>query len=195
MQHAEIELKFSIGDARQFHDQALRAGFLLQTSRSLERNTLHDTHDRRLLASRQILRIREYDGRSVLTHKRPPENNDDSSFYKERVETETEVTDPLALATVFLELGYAPVFRYEKYRTEFHDGEGALLIDETPIGNFAELEGTPEWIDRSLEQLQIPRDRCLTDSYGKLFLNWKESNSSPAENMTFEEVNASAVPA
>lgn len=190
MSHAEIELKFCVPDAREFHHRALAVGFALHTPRSLERNTLFDTPERRLLSERSILRIREYNGRSVLTHKRPPANNDDSAFYKERVETETDLSDSDALATVFEELGYTPAFRYEKFRTEFTDtqGPGVLVLDETPIGDFAELEGTPEWIDRALERLGIPRDWCFTDSYGRMFLDWKERSGSPADNMTFDEI-------
>ncbi|MEK6396736.1 MAG: class IV adenylate cyclase [Terriglobus sp.] len=193
MQHAEIELKFCVGDAREFHARALRAGFQVHTERTLERNTLFDTPERRLLSERQILRLREYNGRNLLTHKKPPAHNDDTSFYKERVETETDVTEPDALATVFIELGYGPVFRYEKFRTEFTDAQGELLLDETPIGIFAELEGTPEWIDASLEKLGVGRDLCFTDSYGRMFLDWKERSGSPAENMTFEEIEQSRV--
>ncbi|MEZ2346173.1 class IV adenylate cyclase [Terriglobus sp. RCC_193] len=193
MQHAEIELKFRVGDAREFLARALRAGFQIRTQRTLECNTLFDTSERRLLSERQILRLRGYNGRNLLTHKKPPADNDDTSFYKERVETETDVADPDALATVLVELGYGPVFRYEKFRTEFHDGQGELLLDETPIGIFAELEGTPDWIDGSLERLNISRDLCFTDSYGRMFLDWKERSGSLAENMTFEEIEASRV--
>ena len=191
MQHAEIELKFRVGDPREFYARALRAGFQIHTERTLERNTLFDTSERRLLSERQILRIREYNGRNLLTHKKPPVDNDDTSFYKERVETETDVADPDALATVFIELGYGPVFRYEKFRTEFRDGQGELLLDETPIGIFAELEGTPDWIDQALERLNVSRELCFTDSYGRMFLHWKERSASLAENMTFEEIESS----
>ncbi len=188
MSHAEIELKFCVPDVDTFHGTAARAGFTLQTSRTMERNALFDTPDRRLLQQRQVLRMREYGGRWVVTHKRPPAGNDDTAFYKERLETETYVEDGDTMGAVFVELGYAPVFRYEKYRTEFTDGDGALVLDETPIGNFAELEGRPDWIDRALERLAIKRDWCFTDSYGRMFLDWKERSGSPAENMTFDEI-------
>ncbi len=188
MQHSEIELKFCVPDPREFHARALCGGFALETPRTLERNALFDTPERRLLSERQVLRMREYGGAWVLTHKRPPAGNDDSSFYKERLETETTVSDGEAMGAVFVELGYAPVFRYEKYRTQFTDGEGTLVLDETPIGDFAELEGEPEWIDRALERLNIPRDWTFTDSYGRMFLDWKERSGSSAENMTFDEI-------
>ena len=188
MSHAEIELKFCVPDLSAFQAAAVRAGFALKTPRTMERNALFDTPDRRLLRQRHVLRMREYGGEWVVTHKRPPAGNDDTAFYKERLETETHVEDGDTMGAVFVELGYEPVFRYEKYRTEFTDGDGALVLDETPIGNFAELEGKPEWIDRSLERLAVKRDWCFTDSYGRMFLDWKERSGSPAENMTFEEI-------
>ncbi|MGI4855068.1 MAG: class IV adenylate cyclase [Janthinobacterium lividum] len=188
MPHAEIELKFCVPDLRALHTRALGAGFQLQTPRTMERNALFDTPDRRLLSSRQLLRMREYGGLWVVTHKRPPAGNDDSSFYKERLETETRVEDGDTMGAVFVELGYAPVFRYEKFRTEFHDGTGALVLDETPLGNFAELEGKPQWIDAALDRLGVARDLCFTDSYGRMFLDWKQRSGSTAENMTFDEI-------
>ena len=194
MAHAEIELKFCVPDPKEFHTRALRAGFSLHTPRTIERNALFDTPERRLLSERQVLRMREYGDIWVLTHKRPPAGNDDTAFYKERLETETVVSDGAAMGAVFVELGYQPVFRYEKFRTEFHDGEGALVLDETPIGDFAELEGRPEWIDRTLERLHIPRDWCFTDSYGRMFLDWKARCGSPAQNMTFEEISFAVAP-
>ena len=62
-----------------------------------------------------------------------------------------------------------------------------LVLDETPIGVWAELEGEPEWIDAILELLGVAPSQCLTDSYGKLFLRWKEETGSPAEHLTFDE--------
>lgn len=188
MQHAEIELKFCVPDVARFQQRALASGFVLQTPRTLERNALFDTPDRRLLKERQVLRMRDYGGTWVVTHKRPPASNDDHAFYKERLETETHVDDGESMGSVFVELGFQPIFRYEKYRTEFHDGQGALVLDETPIGDFAELEGQPAWIDEALNRLGIQRDLCFTDSYGRMFLDWKARSGHPADNMTFEEI-------
>ena len=122
-----------------------------------------------------------------------PENADDSR-YKTRIETETLIEDGAALAEVFHQLGYVPAFTYEKFRTEWSDPNPGsdhaahLVIDETPIGIWAELEGPPDWIDRTLDALGIDRSICITDSYGTLFNKWKESSGSPANNLTFEEI-------
>src|SRR5206468_11670360 len=106
------------------------------------------------------------------------------------------VADGPALASIFEHLGYAAAFTYEKYRSEWShpDQPGChVVIDETPIGTYAELEGPTGWIDRTLVQLAIDPAICLTDSYGKLFLKWKQQTGSPAENLTFSEVTSPAL--
>ena len=190
MPKAEVELKFCVPHVGSLLERAADAGFQLETPRTLERNALFDTPGRDLLRERKILRMRQYGDRWVVTHKRPPVDNDDTAFVKERLETETSVDDGEAMGAIFVELGYAPMFRYEKFRTELTDGVGALVVDETPIGDFAELEGERGWIDRALEQLGVPREWCFTDSYGRMFLDWKERSGSAAQNMTFDEVGA-----
>ena len=189
MQAAEIELKFPVADVRAFRAAVEALGFTLVTERTFESNTLYDTEDRQLRERRQILRLREYGDRRTLTHKRQPEGEADTR-YKTRIETESSVEDCAAIAEVFAHMGYVPAFRYEKYRTEWvapAGGDGKLVLDETPIGVWAELEGEPAWIDAMLERLGVNPEQCLTDSYGKLFLRWKEESGSPAEHLTFEE--------
>jgi len=192
MQAAEIELKFPVADVRSLRAAAFELGFELVTERTFESNTLYDTDDRQLRGRKQILRVRQYGRRWTVTHKRQAANTDDVR-YKTRIETESQVEDGEALAEIFTQLGYAPVFRYEKFRTEWAAGDGHLVVDETPIGIWAELEGAPEWIDAMLDGLGIASETCSTDSYGKLFLRWKDETGSPAENLTFEEVGAIAV--
>ena len=193
MQNAEIELKFPISDPAALQSRLPQLGFHLDTPRTFEHNTLYDTPSRDLRARREILRIRKYGNTWTVTHKRTngPENPAEPSRYKVRIETETTVADGSALAEIFHQIGYTPTFTYEKYRTEWsHTTEPSvhLVIDETPIGNYAELEGPPDWIDRTLVTLGIDPATCLIDSYGKLFLDWKQRTGSPAENLTFAEI-------
>ena len=191
MQAAEIELKFRVHSQSTLERRLAELGYHLDTARTLERNTLYDTPDRALRTRGELLRVREYGGRATVTHKRHPEQEDPASRYKVRIETESEVTDGAALAEIFCRLGYGPAFRYEKYRSEYsHPSyEGAhVVLDETPIGTFAELEGPTAWIDHTLADLGVSVADCLTESYGKLFLAWRAETGSPAENLTFDEV-------
>ncbi len=193
MESDEIELKFRVSDPVAFHRQLLELGFHLDTPRTFESNTLYDTPQRSLQQQRQILRIRQYGSRWIVTHKRQPEVDAIPSRYKVRVETESEVEDGPSLGRIFRQLGFVPVFRYEKFRTEWSDplhAHGHLVMDETAIGTFAELEGPPEWIDLTLERLAIDPNACLTQSYGRLFLAWKQQTGSPAEHLTFDEIAA-----
>src|SRR5882757_855490 len=194
MQSAEIELKFPLADPQALQARLPQLGFHLETPRTFEHNTLFDTPNRDLRAKTQILRLREYGGIHILTHKRIDDTNADTARYKIRIETETAVSDPHALAEIFAQLGYTPAFIYEKYRTEWSIFDPAtsttphLVIDETPIGTYAELEGPTDWIDRTLADLNVDHATSLTDSYGKLFLDWKQRTGSPAEHLTFAEI-------
>ncbi len=195
MQAAETELKFLVPDQAVLRTRAIEAGFELQTERTFESNTLYDTPDRTLRIKKQILRLRMYGDRCTLTHKRMVDGaTDEGARHKTRVETETLVEDCDAMAEVFTQLGFGPVFRYEKYRTEWQGSDGGhLVVDETPIGVWAELEGEPDWIDNALILLGVPPEACTTESYGALFLTWKERTGSPAEHLTFAEVEELAL--
>ncbi len=201
MQSAEIELKFPVADPAALESRLTQLGFHLDTPRTFEHNTLYDTADRNLRTRRQLLRIRQYGSLCTLTHKRQPDQQDpvDTTRYKVRIETETTISEGPALAEVFQQLGFSPAFVYEKYRSEWSHPIAPnsatiahLVLDETPIGTYAELEGPTDWIDRTLIELNVDPATCLTDSYGKLFLDWKQRTGSSAENLTFAEI---AVPA
>ncbi len=195
MQAAEIELKFPVASLSSLERRLRELGFRVVTERTFESNTLYDTPERTLRGRGELLRVRQYGDKAVVTHKRHPEHEELGTIYKVRVETESEVADGAALAEIFTRLGYGPAFRYEKYRSEYDDAEGLghAVIDETPIGIYAELEGPTGWIDRTLEALGVDPGHCLTQSYGKLFLEWKERTGSGAEHLTFEEVGAVAM--
>jgi len=194
MQAHEIELKLPVADPAALQSRLPQLGFHLDTPRTFEHNTLYDTPARSLRAKRELLRLRHYGTQWTVTHKRPHDESSDDTRYKVRVETETTVEDGPALGAIFEQLGFTPAFVYEKFRTEWSqvdpvtDTVTHLVIDETPIGNYAELEGPPEWIDRTLAELNIDPATCLTDSYGKLFLDWKQRTGSPADNLTFAEI-------
>ena len=186
----ETEIKFRVPHLPALNQRLQTAGFTLLTPRSFESNILYDTPDRRMRARTEILRIRSYAGRWTVTHKRLPDDRPGEDSHKHRVETETEVADGSALAEVFLSLGLVAAFRYEKWRTEWQDGEGHCVVDETPIGNYAELEGHAEWIDRAAERLGILRADYITLSYGRLFDLWREQHGSAATDLTFQAISS-----
>jgi adenylate cyclase class 2 len=193
----ETEIKFRVADLSALAERLESAGFRMETLRSFESNTLYDTPDRQMRARTAILRIRSYAGHWTLTHKSLPSPGTpgiglpDIDRHKHRVETETSVEHGAALAELFLSLGLVAAFRYEKWRTEWTDGEGHCVIDETPIGNYAELEGSSDWIDRAAPRLGVDPANYITLSYGRLFDQWRIEHRRAVEDLTFSAIAAS----
>lgn len=185
----EVEVKFRVADGPALESRLSEIGFRILTPRTFEKNVLFDTKDRVLRSRQAILRVRQYGERWVVTHKCLPADNDPMGRHKRRVETETEVEDGEAISTIFSHLGYIPVFTYEKWRSEYEDGTGHCVIDETPIGLFAELEGPGEWIDATSESLGLEASDLITLSYGRLFEEWRQQTGSSATDLTFAAIS------
>jgi adenylate cyclase class 2 len=184
----ETEIKVRLADRAGFTMKLPALGFHLQTAETMERNVLFDKPDGELRQRGELLRIRQYGDRWILTHKAPVESSANSA-HKVRAETETEIEDGRPLAAIFERLGFAPMFVYEKLRTEWADSEGHVVVDVTPIGDFAELEGSSDWIDRIAAKLGISPANYMKASYGQLFQDWKRTTGHPAANMTFAEID------
>ena len=182
----EVEIKLRVADLDALTRKLTATNFKLVTPRTHEMNTLYDTPGGQLRGRGEILRIRKYGDKWTITHK----TKGNAGKHKSRVETETRVEDGEAMAHVFEALGLRPSFRYEKYRAEWSDGEGHVVIDETPIGNIAELEGSPEWIDRIAAQFGIEESEYITLSYAQMFYAWRDGTGSKAKDMTWAEIGA-----
>jgi adenylate cyclase class 2 len=188
MQAMETEVKIRVMDRATFEQKLPPLGFKCVTARTLERNTLYDTPERKLRGTRQILRIRQYGSKWVVTHKSVPSGLTEEGRHKQRVETETVIDDGPVLGKIFEALGFGPVFVYEKWRTEWADSQGHCVLDETPLGVYAELEGPSDWIDATALKLGIDESDFITLSYGRIFESWRDEAGSTANNFTFEEI-------
>src|SRR5438552_9416135 len=73
-------------------------------------------------------------------------------------------------------------------------GRWHVVVDETPIGNFAEIEGPPRWIDATAKKLGVGRRDYITQNYAALFFAWKETARSAAAEMTFAAVRGRGRP-
>jgi adenylate cyclase class 2 len=182
----EIEIKFRIDHLESLSSRLRQLGFEQVTPRTHELNTLYDLRGRPLRARGDLLRLRKYGETWVLTHK--AKSNNQEGPHKTRVETETRVEDGQKMETILRALQFEPVFRYEKFRAEWKDEHGHVVIDETPIGNFGEIEGPSDWIDSIAKQLNVHRQDYITETYAGLFFHWKKKTNSSAQEMTFEAV-------
>lgn len=180
----EIEIKFRAADLRALVRKLRAAGFRLVTRRRHEMNTLYDLPGELLRNRKELLRIRKYGSTWTLTHKSGGKTGRHSS----RVELETGVVDGKKMDAILRSLGYAPSFRYEKFRAEWTDGKGQVVVDETPIGNFCEIEGPPRWIDATAKKMGVTPADYITKNYATLFIDWKQATRSSAHEMTFTAI-------
>jgi len=158
----EVKLRFESADTARRRLDALGARTL--GPREHEHNVCWD-RDLALSSAGELLRVRRRGSGAWLTYKAPVEGE---RRHKVRVEHETGVADPDALTRILEDLGYAPVYRYEKYRTRYAWEELAIALDETPIGCFVELEGPADSIDRAAERLGFAAHEYVTETYLEL---------------------------
>jgi adenylate cyclase class 2 len=181
----EIEIKLRLTEELAEARKNLRQmGFQVEKRRVFESNILFDNVKRTLRKHGKLLRVRHIDHHGLLTCKGPSEPGP----YKRRWEIETQLHDGNAVEAILAHLGYHPVFRYEKFRTEYRAGSGAgkVLLDETPIGNFLELEGSPSWIDRTARRLGFSRSDYISRSYGYLYLAYCRERRVRPKDMIFK---------
>ena len=185
----ETEIKLLVQSPRALKRHLRDLGFRTVQARHFERNYLFDFPDLRLRKARCLLRLRLTGRHGLLTFKGAPLR---SREYKIRREIETQVEDGLRLKEVLENLGFQGVFCYEKYRTIYAprgkreiSEAPHLVYDETPVGNYVELEGSERWIDEIARQLGYSRQDYITSSYGAIHRQKCLERGEPPGNMVF----------
>jgi adenylate cyclase class 2 len=192
----EIEIKLRVQDIHAVRDRLKRLGAREIAARTYESNLLYDTSKQDLRRRGRLVRVRieqppsrfgkkgaKKSTAGILTYKGPPllSRNPTKTTrrpilrrrYKVREEAEVVVSSADELARILRALGLHPAFQYEKFRTTYGlPGLRRLKIelDETPIGDFLELEGNVAEIDRGARLLGYGPGDYLTASYGALYL-------------------------
>lgn len=204
----ETEIKLKVENVKAFERKLKKLGAKTVGAgdgRVHEFNTIFDTPDGGLAKHGQLLRIRtETAGgrgkaggakRILLTFKQPTVQGVDheGARFKVREETETELTDSVALTKIFEGLGMRGWFSYEKYRTTWKLGgrekwakDLLIEVDETPVGTYIELEGPPEAIDRAAEAFGFARRDYLVKNYLTLYAEDCRRKGVAPGNMLFE---------
>jgi adenylate cyclase class 2 len=111
--------------------------------------------------------VRYASSHSFLTFKGPPKAE---SIFKTREELETGLEDGGIACQIFERLGLRLWFRYQKYRREFRVDEVLVAVDETPVGNYVEFEGSEEGIHTLARKMGIDPSQFLKSSYYSLYL-------------------------
>ena len=176
----EIEVKLRIRNLQRLRRDLLAMGCQETVPRSLERNWTWDFPGQPLREQGKLLRVRQFAGRCLLTFKGVAQQ---SSHFKIREERETVVQDRRILDVILERLGLRVMFRYEKFRTSYSlrlrgmRRSVDLSADETPIGNYLEIEGTEADIHRVAEKLGFDQDAFIKESYLALFAKSRSRKS------------------
>jgi adenylate cyclase class 2 len=166
-EQVESEIKLRMDDPGAARRALAGLGAKRVRERHLEDNTLYDDAQYSLFDSGRALRLRRAAGRAIVTFKGPREERADG--VKSRPETELDVTDAEAFESILTALGYRKVFRYQKYRETYGWRDVEIVLDETPIGTFLEIEGQVATTHAAAKALGRGPADYIADSYASLF--------------------------
>jgi adenylate cyclase, class 2 len=189
MSTTEIEVKIRLEGIEKLKE----AGFILNLKhdKHFEDNFLLDLTNQQLSGRLAALRVRKTDrGRGSVTLKEMPAADAPVSQFKSRIEFETSVEDPHTMLEIFERLGFHPWFRYQKYRTEYRaelpSGRSLdVMVDETPLGNFVELEGEEDAVSDALSTLGVSRSDQIVKSYLALQFERCAAEGRPLSDLIF----------
>ena len=182
MARREIEIKLEIANASQASRRLRALGATLRSRRRFEDNILLDTPDRGLRKRGALLRVRESGDRTLLTYKG---KGTVVRGAKVRAEIETDASDAKALIAILERLGFTKRFRYQKYRTTFRHDSLVITLDETPIGNYLEIEGSHASLRQFAERLGYKRQQFISKTYHDLFQLYRRANHLRVRDMVF----------
>jgi adenylate cyclase class 2 len=180
----ETEVKFRLRDRGAFESRLAGLGYVAGPSER-ETNVLLDDASRTLTARGMALRVRDTEGRGLLTLKGPKEV---VRGVKTRLELETGVDSRERLLAILALLGFSPGFRYEKWRTTFSAKEPdrpVVVVDETPIGLFAEIEGDEAGVRALVAAVGVAEDELIAESYVGLYLEARRADPTLPADMVF----------
>ncbi|MBK8026929.1 MAG: class IV adenylate cyclase [Chloroflexi bacterium] len=187
----ETEVKLLVPDLTALARHIEAAGGVLTAERVLETNVRYDNEYQSLERDGSVLRLRQ-DSRARLTFKQGERIVGD--FGSTRFEAEVEVSRFDIMEVILSNLGYLPVWRYEKYRTTYAFMDCEIVLDELPFGNFIEIEGEDKQIGQVITALDLWNATRFTVSYSVLFRRVRERLGLHFTDLTFKNFQGIEVP-
>ncbi len=180
----EVEVKLPAEDLDSVRRRLEEAGARPVAPAHFESNDLYDRGEGDLARTGCALRLRRTAHAAILTFKGPPRFEEG---IKKREERETAVSDPEAVDRILAALGFDRTFRYEKRREEWSFEACMIALDETPIGNFVEIEGEPPAIRRTMQRLALDSSEAIPYSYAELYRRRRRDDPSLTKDMVFRD--------
>jgi adenylate cyclase, class 2 len=181
----EIEVKFYVEDLGALKARLIALKAECVQARTHEYNLRFDTPDEALKHKLHLLRLRQ-DNHATLTFKG---RSDIAQGVLDRVEIEVEVSDFKTARQILEALGYAVTFIYEKYRAMYALDKTLVTLDETPLGNFVEIEGPDaETLQSVARLLGLNWEVRALQNYSDLFEAVKAALDLDYRDLTFKNL-------
>ena len=178
----EIEVKLPAADLAEVRRRLEELGATLEKERHDESNDPLGVGAGALAGAERALRLRRAQGRGILTFKGAAKF---TQGVKSREERETAVGEPGEMEAILERLGFRRKFRYEKRSEEWRFSDCDVALDETPIGNFVEIEGDPAAIRKAVAALALDFASAIPYSYAGLYARRRKEDPALPEDMVF----------
>ena len=175
----EIEIKIRLKDKKAIQKKLLELGWQIKELR-FQRDTrvIQPTHS--TVYKNVFPRVREdSNGSKIFTVKVKNDIIKDSDKkYFERDEYELEIEEPSTMLKIFYILGFTDQRVLEKYRQFwiFNGSNIDLVIDSVPFGDYLEIEGNKDEINKIVNELELQDEPRVTNAYFVEYANYCVAN-------------------
>lgn len=182
MEQLETEIKFYIADLSSIRQRIVEMG-AYSNGRSFESNIRFEDRHRNLKKQKSLLRLRQ-DRQVHLTYKStPPEDNHQFKILKE---LEVEVSDFDTMHHILEALGFHQEQVYEKWRETLVLDRTHFCLDSMPFGNFLEIEGPKQDIQKFTVRLDLAWNQRILLNYLEIFEFLKNKLHLKFSDVTFD---------
>ena len=179
--HLERELKFAGVELDSLRQRLIELEAERAQPSTFEDNWIFD-RDGELEADGHLLRLRNDSRGARLTFKG---KTNFEGHTKVRLEHETGVTDPASMRRLLEQLGYQAARRYQKMREEWQLGGVTVALDHTPIGDFAEFEGSSA--EPLAKRCGFDPEKAERRSYLRLYQDYLADHPDAPADMVFQD--------
>lgn len=176
----EHEIKIAVAELGVVRTRLEASRATLVHPSAVERNWVLDDEAGTRAAAGELLRVRRYGERSTMTFKGRAAFADG---VKSRAEIEVVVDDATTLLALLASLGLTPRRRYEKRREEWRSGTVTVVLDDTPMGCFVELEGPAAALRPLAVALGLDPAAAVTGNYLELWDAFRAAHPGAGPDM------------
>jgi len=185
MKYLETEVKFYLPNIDPVRTRMIDLGAVYK-DRIFETNIRFEDPEKSLIKKKSLLRLRK-DKKITLTYKSEPPFKDNQ--FKILQEFEVEVSDFDAMEHILKSLGFQEEQIYEKWRETYILDDTHLCLDTMPYGDFIEIEGNKESIQKLASQIGFLWEKRILLNYLAIFDVIKRKLNLSFYDVTFGNFN------